>query len=96
MKNLDDIKKQLELHKKRLQEKYQLKSIGIFGSVARGDAGSRSDIDILVEFNKPIGLDFVILADELEEILGLKVDLVTPNAIKPRMFEYIKQDLVYV
>ena len=96
MKSLDEIKEQLKLHKKRLKEIYQLKSIGIFGSVARGDVSRASDIDILVEFEKPIGLDFVILGDELEEILGVKVDLVTPNAIKPRMLEYIKQDLIYV
>ena len=96
MKNLDSIKKQLELHKQRLKDKYHIRSIGLFGSVVRGDASDASDIDILVEFEKPIGLDFVILGDELEEILGVKVDLVTPNAIKPRMFEYIKQYLVYV
>ena len=60
------------------------------------EAKTISDIDILVEFDKPIGLDFVLLADELEAILGVKVDLVTTNALKPKMFEYIKQDLQYV
>ncbi|MBV6421218.1 MAG: hypothetical protein DAHOPDDO_02492 [Ignavibacteriaceae bacterium] len=96
MKNLSETKKLLELHKSRLKAKYHIKYIGLFGSLVRGDATPKSDVDILVEFNKPIGLDFVSLADELEEILGVKVDLVTPNAIKPRMFEYIKQDLIYV
>ncbi|OGU75467.1 MAG: nucleotidyltransferase [Ignavibacteria bacterium RBG_16_34_14] len=96
MKNLNEIKKQLELHKQRIKDKYHIKSIGIFGSVARGDATLNSDVDILVEFEKPIGLDFVSLGDELEEILSVKVDLVTPNAIKPKMFKYIKQDVVYV
>jgi len=96
MKNLNEIKKLLEFHKQRLKNKYHIKNIGLFGSIVRGDTTSKSDVDILVEFEKPIGLDFVSLADELEEILGVKVDLVTPNAIKPRMFKYIKQDLIYV
>ena len=96
MKNLNEIKKLLEQYKLMLIEKYHIKSIGLFGSIVRGDATEVSDVDILVEFEKPIGLDFVLLGDELEEILGVKVDLVTPNAIKPRMFEHIKQDLLYV
>lgn len=96
MKSLDEIKKLLEHHKPNLTAKYHIKNIALFGSLVRGDFTSKSDVDILVEFEKPIGLDFVLLADELEEILGVKVDLVTPNAIKPRMFKYIKQDLIYV
>jgi predicted nucleotidyltransferase len=96
MKKLSEITSLLESHKKVMQEKYNIKTIGIFGSVARGDATDLSDVDILVEFDKPIGLDFVLLADEIENILGVKIDLVTPNAIKPKMFEYIKQDLIYV
>lgn len=96
MKNLSEIKKLIELYKPVLKAKYHIKNIGLFGSIVRGDVNPDSDVDILVEFEKPIGLDFVSLADELEEILGVKVDLVTPNAIKPRMFEYIQQDLIYV
>ena len=96
MKTFNEIKKLLEHHKQALKDKYHIKNIGLFGSIVRGDATTKSDVDILVEFEKPIGLDFVVLADELEEILGVKVDLVTRNAIKPRMFEYIRQDLVYV
>jgi hypothetical protein len=96
MKNLNEIKQLLEHHKRKLNDKYHIKSIGLFGSVVRGDISASSDVDILVEFEKPIGLDFVCLADELEEILGVKVDLVTPYAIKPRMMKYIKQDLIYV
>ncbi len=96
MKNLNEIKKLLEHHKQSLKDKYHIKNIGLFGSIVRGDNSVSSDVDILVEFEKPIGLDFVSLADELEEILGVKVDLVTPNAIKPRMMKYVKQDLIYV
>ena len=96
MKNLTEIKILLEQNKQKFLDKYHIKSIGLFGSIVREDATETSDIDILVEFEKPIGLDFVLLGDELEELLGAKVDLVTPNAIKPGMFEHIKQDLVYV
>ncbi len=96
MKKLSEIKSLLELDLQKIKEKYHIKQIGIFGSVARDEATEFSDVDILVEFEKPIGLDFVLLGDELEEILGVKVDIVTPNALKPKMYDYIKQDLVYV
>ena len=96
MKTISEIKELLQKNKKDLMMKYDLKSIALFGSIAREEATEKSDIDILVEFEKPIGLEFVLLADELEEILCIKVDLVTPKALKPKMFEYIKQDLQYV
>ena len=96
MKNINEIKELLQKNKADLMMKYNLRSIALFGSITRNEATEKSDVDILVDFEKPIGLEFVLLADELEEILGVKVDLVTPNAIKPKMFEYIKRDLVYV
>jgi hypothetical protein len=96
MKNINEIKKLLQQNKTDLINRYNLRSIALFGSITRNEATEKSDVDILVEFDRPIGLDFVLLADELEEILGVKVDLVTPNAIKPKMFEYIKRDLLYV
>lgn len=96
MKDIKEITALLQKNKLYLINKYQLKSIALFGSITRNEAGVDSDIDILVEFEKPIGLEFVLLADELENILGAKVDLVTPKAIKPKMFELIKQDLLYV
>ncbi len=96
MKDIIEIKELLQKNKINLMLKYNLKSIALFGSITRNEATEKSDIDILVDFEKPIGLEFVVLADELEEILGVKVDLVTPNAIKPKMFDYIKRDLLYV
>jgi predicted nucleotidyltransferase len=96
MKNINEIKELLQQNKTDLINRYNLRSIALFGSITRNEATNKSDIDILVEFDKPIGLDFVLLADELETILGVKVDLVTTNALKPKMFEYIKQDLQYV
>jgi hypothetical protein len=96
MKDINEIKELLQKNKTDLMNRYNLRSIALFGSITRNEATEKSDIDILVDFEKPIGLEFVILADELEEILGVKVDLVTPNAIKPKVFEYIKRDLLYV
>jgi predicted nucleotidyltransferase len=55
-----------------------------------------SDIDILVEFTKPVGIEFIDLADELEKMLKSKVDLVSKNGIKPKYYEAIKKDLIYV
>ena len=96
MKRFNEIKKLIEYNYPGLKEKYSIKNIGLFGSIVKCETTSISDVDILVEFEKPIGLDFVLPGDELEEILGVKIDLVIPNAIKPRMFDYIKQDLIYV
>ena len=66
------------------------------GPDARNEAKSNSDLDILVDFNRPIGLDFVLLAEDLEEILKTKVDLVSVNAIQPKIFKYVKEELIYV
>jgi hypothetical protein len=92
----NEIRKKIEQHKAELQKRYFVKNIGIFGSFARDEQTEQSDIDILVEFEKPIGLQFVDLAEYLESILGNKVDLVSKNAVKPKMMDYIKQDIQYV
>ena len=96
MKNLMEIKALLARNKDELKRKYHIKEMGIFGSYAYGLATETSDIDILVEFERPIGLDFVSLAEELESLLGVKVDLVSSNAIKPNMIPSVKEHLIYV
>lgn len=85
----------LTLYKQQLMQKYPIKSIGLFGSYARNEATHDSDIDLLVEFSSPVGMEIVDLAEELESILDHKVDIVTYNAIKNRLFHYIKEELVY-
>ncbi|MBI5730050.1 MAG: nucleotidyltransferase domain-containing protein, partial [Ignavibacteriales bacterium] len=60
-------KKVLRKNKSYLQQKYFIDEIGIFGSYTRGEQNSKSDIDLLVSFRKPIGLEFVDLSEELEE-----------------------------
>lgn len=96
MKDIQEIKMLIQKNKLYLVNKYNLKSIALFGSITRNEANEKSDVDILVDFEKPIGLEFILLADELEKILDAKIDLVTLKAIKPKMFEIIKQDLLYV
>jgi len=96
MKTLDDIKIIINQNRKILEEKYKVRSIAIFGSYIKSKQTYESDIDILVEFNEPVGFLFFHLADFLEEILGARVDLVTPDAIKHNRRKYIMKDLVYV
>ncbi len=81
-----------------LRERFHVKSLWIFGSRARGDYRPDSDLDILVEFDQPIGLEFVSLHDLLEEWLGIKVDLVSKNAVKssPKLWAHIVEDLIDV
>jgi predicted nucleotidyltransferase len=77
--------------------KLGVKSLSLFGSVARGEERKNSDVDILVEFKGRATFDrYMDTKFYLEELLGCKVDLVTPKAIKPRMKPYIMQDLVHV
>jgi predicted nucleotidyltransferase len=79
-----------------LFSRYKVKSIGLFGSFARGDNNDNSDVDILVEVDPSIGLEFISLAEELEKGLGLPVDLVSKRAVQPRALAVIQRDLVYV
>ena len=98
MKTLEEIKKELVKHKEGIRKKYGVRILGIFGSYARGEQKEVSDIDILVEIERPIGLRFFELWDDLEAILGVKIDLLTVKAVKqkPLLWKSIKEDLVYV
>lgn len=69
----------------------------VFGSVARGEAGPQSDIDVLIELTEPLGLfTYARLNYTLEDALQKKVDLIKSNAIKPAFKKNILQDLVYI
>lgn len=74
---------------------YEPLSIGIFGSYARGENRSDSDIDILIDLKAAVGLlEFVKMSNELSDLLGIKVDLMTKNSLKnERLKKYIDQDL---
>lgn len=74
---------------------FGVRSISMFGSVARGEAGPDSDVDILVEFGVPVGLfQFVRLKTYLESLLGRPVDLVTPDALRDYQREEILKEAV--
>jgi predicted nucleotidyltransferase len=96
MQNLEGIKALILLNKNRLMDRYGLSSIGIFGSYARNEQREDSDLDLLVEFSEPIGLEFIDLADELERLLHIKVDLVSRSGVSSRYLPYIEKELLYV
>jgi predicted nucleotidyltransferase len=98
MKTLEEIRAILNQHRQVLRERYGVQELALFGSYARGDQAPLSDVDILVQVRRPIGLRFFELWDYLEEILGLRVDLLTPEALqqKPILWERVQEDLVYV
>ena len=70
-------------------------SLALFGSVARGEAAEDSDIDLLVEFSKPVGLfEFLEVKEYLESILGREVDLVPRDSLKPRIRDEVLAEAV--
>ncbi len=75
---------------------YGISRMAIFGSVARGDETPESDVDLLVEFSRPVGVEFIDLAGALEKELGRKVDVVSRGGIKDKYFKEIERDIVYV
>lgn len=70
--------------------------MAIFGSYSRREQNESSDLDILVEFSDKIGIRFIDLANDLEQIVGFKVDLVSKKGIKEKYLESINSDLIYV
>jgi uncharacterized protein len=99
MKTLEEIKTKLEELKPILKERFQVETIGVFGSYSRGEEKKKSDVDILVTFVEPNDidlLDFIEIKQFLSRKLNTKVDLVTKNALKPRIRDKILQETIYV
>jgi predicted nucleotidyltransferase len=98
VKTIEEIKRILKEHKEELRDRFKVKEIGVFGSYVRGEQKRKgSDIDILVEFEEPIGfLEFLGLEEYLSDLLGAKVDLVSRKALKPRIGGYILKEVVYI
>jgi len=87
----------LKKHEEQIKKKFSVKKIGVFGSTVTGEAYERSDIDILVEFRKSVDFfEFLDLQYYLEELFNRKVDLVTPDALKPYIKDKILKEVVYV
>ena len=92
MKDVPEILKEL---KPELADKFGVKRIGVFGSYARGSISPESDIDILVEFSRPIGWDFLDLKDFLENRFRKPVDLVTTKALKQQLRNSILKEAIF-
>jgi predicted nucleotidyltransferase len=80
-----------------VEKEYSVKTIGVFGSVARNEQTGESDIDLLVEFSKPVGfVTFMRLENFLSEQLGKQVDLVTSDSLKPVIRQDVLSEVIYV
>jgi uncharacterized protein len=83
--------------KEEVAREYSVKTIGVFGSVARSEETEQSDIDLLVEFSKPVGfVTFMRLENFLSERLGERVDLVTSDSLKPVIRQDVLAEVIYV
>ncbi len=95
-KTKEEILSLLSQNKYQLENRFKVRRMALFGSYARGDQLSDSDVDILVDIDPSVGLEFVTLAEQIEQLLGLPVELVSRRAIKPNKLKYIERDLIYV
>lgn len=95
MYTLDQILHILKQHKPELQRKYSVSGIAVFGSYARGEATAGSDLDIAVDINGPMGLSFVAMANEIENLFGIKTDVVPRRSIKPEFLPSVEKDIIY-
>ena len=97
MKTLPEIERILRDQKPILREKFKVREIGIFGSVVRGEQKDTSDLDLLVEFEEPIGLiKYVNLQNYLSDKVGSRVDLVMKSGLKPRISRHVLKEVIYV
>ena len=82
--------------RQELSERFTVIRIGVFGSVARGEAGPESDVDIIVDLAEPTFDHYMDLKFRLEEVLQRRVDLVLADTVKPRLKPIIQREAVYV
>lgn len=100
MSYLDEVIIKIKSQYPYLSSKFGVKSIGIFGSVAQQTNRDQSDIDLLVEFDRPIGLKFINLVEYMEKLIGRKVDILTKDGIRnirvKRVSKDIEKNIIYV
>ena len=84
----------LQRHKECFERDFFVDYLGLFGSVAREEDGPNSDVDLLVSFTRPVGVEFLELGHHLEQLLQRKVDLVSLGGIAPKYLNAIQVDLV--
>jgi uncharacterized protein len=97
MEDIEAIKRRLYGRRAELRKKFKVKAIGIFGSYVRGEQKVGSDVDVLVEFQEPVGLfEFMALENYISDLLGVKVDLVSRKALKPHIGERILEEVIMI
>jgi uncharacterized protein len=100
VESTDTLKSIIKQEYPYLKNHFGIKRIGIFGSFSTRKINEKSDIDLVVEFEKPIGFQFMVLAEFLENKLGRKVDILTPDGIKTirvkHVAERIRESIIYV
>ena len=96
MTELNSIRQILTQLKPELTQRFFVDSIGLFGSIVRDDFSPTSDIDIIVDFSKPVGVEFIDLAVFIEKKLKKKVDLVSKKGLKPKYLQQIQSEIIYV
>lgn len=97
MKKMNELQKILKEFKHELEFRYHVSDLALFGSYVRGEENAESDLDVLVSFSESISLfQFIELEERLSELLGVKVDLVSRKALKPRIGERILKEAVAV
>ncbi len=95
--NRDEILHRLRQKQAELHDRFGVKLLLLFGSVARDEATAVSDVDLLVEFDRPVGyFGLFALQNHLEELLGCPVDLGTPDSLKPYIKERVERELIRV
>lgn len=96
MKTTEEILVNLTQCKEKLQKRFHIFKLALFGSYARGEQTENSDVDVLVAVDPAIGLEFVTLAQMIEKELGVSTDVVSERALKPRYRQAIEAELIYV
>jgi len=89
----EKIKSLLKKELPHLRAFFGVKRIGLFGSYSKGEQQEDSDVDLLVEFEKPIGLKFIELSEYIENLLGRKIDIPTPAGIKSIRVKQVAEDI---
>lgn len=99
MREIDQIIEKLKQEKSHLQQEFNITEIGIFGSYTRDEQTENSDIDILIDYDKTKSfslLELVGLEDYLGNLFGKKIDIITKNALKPRIGRQILNEVIYL
>ncbi len=92
----DDILDILRREKPALLIRWPIANLALFGSVARNEATDQSDVDILMDLQKPMGFEFFEMIESFEKLLGRRVDLVDRSQIKPKAWSFITREVIDV